>query len=133
MGGRDPICHGYAIFLGVLVASVIWLVWLTHWPPTFSSRNQAARPYTLDGLPKAAPLESLNYRDAELVLGLVAPVGTDLEAVRKRIREHVKQFDYESNDLRLSGFLDRLNPSSLTRAANGAPYNPVAPCRCFQN
>jgi hypothetical protein len=59
------------------------------------------------------PLHSLNYPDAEIVLGLVAPVGTDLESVRSRIRDHVRQFSYDTNVLRLSGFLDRLNPRSL--------------------
>lgn len=59
------------------------------------------------------PLHSLHYPDAEIVLGLVAPVGTDFESVRSRIRDHVKQFRYEINLLRLSGLLDRLNPRSL--------------------
>lgn len=62
---------------------------------------------------KPTPLDSLDYPDAEIVLGLVAPVGTDLEGVRSRVRDHVKQFSYDTNVLRLSGFLDRLNPSSL--------------------
>jgi deoxycytidylate deaminase len=59
------------------------------------------------------PLYSLHYPDAEIVLGLVAPVGTDLETVGLRIRDYVKRFDYRINPLRLSRFLDRLNPKSL--------------------
>ena len=40
------------------------------------------------------PLQSLDFPDAEIVLGMVAPVGTDLEAVRHLIRDHMKQFNY---------------------------------------
>jgi hypothetical protein len=39
-------------------------------------------------------LQSLDFPDAEIVLGMVAPVGTDLEAVRHLIRDHMKQFNY---------------------------------------
>jgi deoxycytidylate deaminase len=68
-----------------------------------------------------SPLSSIDYRDAEIVLGLVAPVGTDLEAVRARVRDHVKQFNYQLNPLRLSGFLDRLDPRSLRVALKQEP------------
>src|SRR5262245_24832285 len=67
------------------------------------------------------PLHSLEYPDAEIVLGLVAPVGTDLESLRSRIRDHVTQFNYQIRVLKLSGLLDRLNPRSLGVKLQQAP------------
>lgn len=45
----------------------------------------------------------------ELVLGLVAPVGTDLAKVEGTIAKRLKLFSYETHSIRLSALLDRFN------------------------
>ena len=50
----------------------------------------------------------LNYADSELVLGLVAPVGTDLDQVSTWIAERLSQFSYASPRIRLSDFAAKL-------------------------
>jgi deoxycytidylate deaminase len=62
--------------------------------------------------------ESLVYPDAELVIGLVAPVGTDLGEVQRKLEERLKQhFDRSCVSIKLSGLLqrlaDRLGPLKL--------------------
>ncbi|CAD6003453.1 deaminase [Agreia sp. COWG] len=45
-------------------------------------------------------------RDFEIVLGFVAPIGTDLDSVIVRIKDELKIFDYGSETIRLSHLLD---------------------------
>ena len=45
-------------------------------------------------------------RDFEIVLGFVAPIGTDLDSVIVRIRDELKIYDYQSETIRLSHLLD---------------------------
>src|SRR5438132_5484232 len=65
------------------------------------------------------PLESLNYPDAELVFGLVAAVGTDLERFQSGLIALLKHYNYHGNPIKLSQFLgseldlkDQLDASS---------------------
>jgi deoxycytidylate deaminase len=45
---------------------------------------------------------------SELVLGLVAPVGVDLDGFVQRLREHLQAFGYHGRQVRLSDFLRRI-------------------------
>ena len=47
----------------------------------------------------------LRYLDSELVLGIVAPVGADLENFYEVLRQRISRFKYEANSIRLSEFL----------------------------
>ncbi len=49
--------------------------------------------------------DPLDYRDSELVLGVVAPVGTDLGQLSVVLKSHLKKFRYRVNEIRLSDFL----------------------------
>lgn len=52
------------------------------------------------GTPSSAP--------SELIFGLVAPVGVDLDGFVQRLREHLQAFGYEGRQVRLSDFLRRI-------------------------
>jgi hypothetical protein len=52
-----------------------------------------------------APLQALNYPEAELVLGIVAPVGTDLERFQILVESQLKNYGYKANPIRLSRIL----------------------------
>jgi deoxycytidylate deaminase len=45
-------------------------------------------------------------RDFELVLGFVAPIGTDLDSVIVRLKDELRIYDYQSETIRLSHLLD---------------------------
>ena len=47
----------------------------------------------------------LRYLDSELVLGIVAPVGADLENFYEVLRRRISRFKYKANSIRLSKFL----------------------------
>src|SRR5262245_26428752 len=51
--------------------------------------------------------------DTELVFGLVAAVGTDLEDFQARLEAHLRQFKYNPITVRLSGFVKRLSSEIL--------------------
>src|SRR5262249_54425487 len=51
------------------------------------------------------PLESLDYPTAELVFGIVAAVGTDLDQFQNGLVALLKHYNYEGTPVRLSGFL----------------------------
>jgi deoxycytidylate deaminase len=53
----------------------------------------------------STPLESLNYPEAELVFGLVAAVGTDLERFQNGLIAQLKYYNYQGAPIRLSQFL----------------------------
>ncbi len=42
------------------------------------------------------------YSDSELIIGLVGAVGTELRSVEEKIRERLKAFKYETEDIRIS-------------------------------
>jgi len=52
--------------------------------------------------------DPLPYNHSELVFGLVAPVGTDLGALVKRLEKRVQPYQYSVNHLRVSGLLQRV-------------------------
>lgn len=52
-----------------------------------------------------SPIASLEFKNPEVVFGIVAPVGSDLTQLRETIRQHLKRFGYELNHVRLSEFL----------------------------
>lgn len=53
------------------------------------------------------------YPDAEIVLGLVASVGTDLDAFYATLEGVLRQFKYTAHPVRLSEFLKKLNLEKL--------------------
>lgn len=55
------------------------------------------------------PLSTLDYPTSEIVIGLVYAVGTDDRPVQDAIEDHVKQFGYRLNVIRLSQFLWRFD------------------------
>lgn len=55
------------------------------------------------------PAAELAYPDSELVLGLVAPIGTDLEPVTTWLTDRLSQFRYSTEQIRLSDFGDTLS------------------------
>lgn len=50
------------------------------------------------------------HNSQELVIGIVAPIGTDLDAVCTAIGESLKQVNYSTSIIRLSTLLDNLKP-----------------------
>jgi len=54
------------------------------------------------------PPTALRGSDAELVLGIVAPVGTDLDTFVAILRDHLEKFRYRPQTIRASQFLDHL-------------------------
>src|SRR5262249_45072380 len=53
----------------------------------------------------SVPLESLNYPEAELVFGLVAAVGTDLERFQRGLTAQLRHYNDQGVPIRLSQFL----------------------------
>lgn len=49
--------------------------------------------------------DALDYRNTELVFGVVAPVGTDTGQLSLVLAEHLKKFKYRVDEIRLSEFL----------------------------
>src|SRR3989304_6376639 len=49
-----------------------------------------------------------DYKKSELILGLVAPVGVDLEYVQKLISDYLSPFNYGLNEIRLSKIIKTL-------------------------
>jgi deoxycytidylate deaminase len=69
-----------------------------------------------DALPEAgsaAILDVLDYPNGELVVGLVAAVGTDLEFFERLLGDHLEKFGFDCNVIRLSQFLRAIDPGSL--------------------
>lgn len=63
--------------------------------------------------PDRAPFVSTSMSGAELVLGVVAPVGTDVALVGRTIEDRLQQFGYEMETVRLSELLEEFSdPSS---------------------
>ena len=52
-----------------------------------------------------ASADPLEYRDSELVLGVVAPVGTDLRQLGSVLKDHLEKFRYRVHEIRLSEFM----------------------------
>lgn len=55
------------------------------------------------------------YKDSEIVIGLVAPVGVNLDQVQTLISEHLIQFGYTENIIRLSDCIKELKKSGLIK------------------
>jgi len=49
------------------------------------------------------PEVQLAYPEAEIVLGLVYPTGTDYTGVQLALENYIKRFNYKSSRIRLSG------------------------------
>ncbi len=57
-------------------------------------------------MPETIPAsDPLDYRDSEVVFGVVAPVGVDLRQLSVVLRDHLEKFRYTVNEIRLSDFL----------------------------
>lgn len=54
------------------------------------------------------PEPQLTYPEAELVLGLVYPAGTDYTGVQLTLENYIKRFNYRPNPIRLSDFIDKI-------------------------
>ena len=54
------------------------------------------------------PEPQLTYPEAELVLGLVYPAGTDYTGVQLTLENYIKRFNYRPNPIRLSEFIDKI-------------------------
>jgi deoxycytidylate deaminase len=55
----------------------------------------------------------LDYPNGELVIGLIAAAGTDLESFERLLGDHLAKFRFEHNSIRLSRFLTAIEPDSL--------------------
>ena len=55
----------------------------------------------------------LRYSDSELVLGIVGAVGADLQSFDKILRQRISLFNYKTNPIRLSEFLENLENVDL--------------------
>lgn len=64
----------------------------------------------------ADAIDILDYPNGELVIGLVAAVGTDLELFERLLAKHLKKFKYEHDPIRLSRFLKAIDPESIGMA-----------------
>ncbi len=56
----------------------------------------------------AGPELQLLYPDAELVFGLVYPVGTDYTGVQLTLENYIKRFNYKPNTIHLSDFIPEI-------------------------
>ena len=54
------------------------------------------------------PGPQLTYPEAELVLGLVYPAGTDYTGVQLTLENYVKRFNYTPHPIRLSDFIEKI-------------------------
>jgi deoxycytidylate deaminase len=54
------------------------------------------------------PELQLAYPEAELVLGLVYPAGTDYTGIQLTLENYIKRFNYRPNPIRLSDFIDKI-------------------------
>ena len=54
------------------------------------------------------PEPQLTYPEAELVLGLVYPAGTDYTGIQLTLENYIKRFNYRPNPIRLSDFIDKI-------------------------
>jgi deoxycytidylate deaminase len=61
----------------------------------------------------ASVVDPLPYQHSEVVVGFVAPVGTDLQSIVNRLQKKIRRFDYKINHLRISGFLQFVEPRSF--------------------
>lgn len=61
------------------------------------------------------------YEDSELVLGLVYAVGTDYRRIHDALVDQLQKFPYDVNEIRLSGYLDRL-AAKLGESLPAEPY-----------
>jgi hypothetical protein len=59
---------------------------------------------------------ALTYDNAELVVGVVAAVGTDTDAFQKGLNDHLDKFGYSLHPIRLSALLERLDHGVKLRA-----------------
>lgn len=53
-------------------------------------------------------LESIDYNDSEIALGLVGPVGVDLDIIEETLKDLLSKFNYKTNVIRLSKFIEGL-------------------------
>lgn len=63
--------------------------------------------------------DPLDYRDSEVVFGIVAPVGVDLRQCSAVLRDHLEKFQYAVDEVRLSGFLRQPHIRSKHRVRIG--------------
>jgi hypothetical protein len=57
-------------------------------------------------LEESSIIEKQNNKNAELVFGLVAPIGTDATQVAENLASQLREFRYKSDVLRLSDFIE---------------------------
>ncbi|YCH07400.1 deaminase [Arthrobacter sp. alpha11c] len=64
-----------------------------------------------------------NEADFEIVIGIVAPIGTDLDGLFPHLQRELRQFDYTSTMVRMSTLLTReATPGDSTPAYDGSCY-----------
>ena len=68
-------------------------------------------------------------KSADLVLGLVAPVGTDFDTFMKDLRNAIKPYDYGINEVRISDLADGIDapcvqPDVTQRSQHAALHAP---------
>ncbi len=68
-----------------------------------------------DSTREPRPQLQLLYPDAELVFGLVYPVGTDYTGVQLTLENYIKRFNYKPNTVHLSDFI----PEILSKISAG--------------
>jgi len=65
----------------------------------------ARKSATLGAVVASSQQQALLFQDAEIVIGLVAPVGTDLGGVERKLKERLKLFHYRHEKIKLSQLL----------------------------
>lgn len=76
-------------------------------------------PQQLSGM--ELPRQVLDYRNTELVFGLVSPVGTDLSNIQQSLQDHFRKFKYDVKRIKLSSFLDHLSSKTLGVVLRDSP------------
>lgn len=56
-----------------------------------------------------ASLDFIDYPESELIIGIVAPTGTDVDYIQKELEDRLRSFGYTPEPIRLSEILERLD------------------------
>jgi len=64
------------------------------------------------------------YKDSELIIGLVAPLGVNINSVENIIRNYIKQFKYDLHTIKLSDIIKKL-PYKRNKVVEDTAYNRI--------
>ena len=67
-------------------------------------------------------LEKFDYRDSELVIGMVCAVGTDYRPVAKSISDILARFSYSTQIIKVSELIEKLTDQPPAARTHGHSY-----------